>query len=67
MEVDYYSKYLKYKSKYLELLAQIGGRKKCQKDIRTCVGDCSKCKCISFGPKCCKHSRNLHYINKKDD
>ncbi len=27
MEVDYYSKYLKYKSKYLELKAQLGSGK----------------------------------------
>ncbi len=38
MEVDYYSKYLKYKSKYLELQAQIGGD----------YGQCTQCNCKKF-------------------
>ncbi len=38
MEVDYYSKYLKYKSKYLELKAQLGSG----------VGKCKTCSCRSF-------------------
>jgi hypothetical protein len=38
MEVDYYQKYLKYKNKYLELKAQMGGEDKCNKIGRyTCA------------------------------
>ncbi len=55
MEVDYYSKYLKYKSKYLELKEQIGG------------GSCTLCNCSSFkgkGLECnrnsCQHGRRFH-------
>ncbi len=44
MEVDYYSKYLKYKSKYLELKAQLGGADgKCVGYIKT-----KKCDCKSY-------------------
>ncbi len=55
MEVDYYSKYLKYKTKYLELKKQMGG---------VCVGSFGEiglgcgnkctiynCKCTEFDPK----------------
>ncbi len=40
MEVDYYSKYMKYKSKYLELKKQIGGVQKCyfkNDDNKECI------------------------------
>ena len=59
MEVDYYSKYLKYKAKYLELKAQLGGDQKCE------VPDC---KCSNFEKtdneqrKCYK--RNCYFICK---
>ncbi len=64
MAIDYYSKYLKYKSKYLELKAQLGsGYGNCE------VEDC-KCKKYygpkqtreNFTPKCitCTHHYSLH-------
>ncbi len=57
MAIDYYSKYLKYKSKYLELKAQMGRGKEF----------CFSCSCNKFvgntdmGP-CgnCKHDFSLH-------
>ncbi len=54
MEVDYYSKYLKYKSKYLELKAQLGsgscagGDKKYTCTTNTCGYPCNKCGCTKF-------------------
>lgn len=64
MEVDYYSKYLKYKSKYLELKKQMGRSKcsgwvtkseckYCDKDFRKCESPCKEnnfeqCKCTKF-------------------
>jgi hypothetical protein len=61
MEVDYYSKYLKYKSKYLELKKQMGGGKctglSFNKDNIECINhykltdltSCNiACKCTEF-------------------
>jgi hypothetical protein len=43
MAVDYYSKYLKYKSKYLELKKQLGSARR---------GKCGYCRyCSEFEPK----------------
>ena len=68
MEVDYYSKYLKYKSKYLELKAQIGLGKDCAG--KSC---CTKKGCLcpwykgtgQKGAKCsyCDHLRTDHRGN----
>ncbi len=64
MEVDYYSKYIKYKAKYIELKNQMGGTKKC----------CLLCNCIEYkvkdeglyDQKCtCGHIIYNHY-GKKD-
>ncbi len=56
MEVDYYSKYLKYKSKYLELKAKLGGNpnNNCTtrivydklKKIELCPGYVKTCWCL---------------------
>ncbi len=58
MEVNYYSKYLKYKAKYLELKAQLGGAEfSCKKNetFSNCVNiQCKlpcrvrECKCSSY-------------------
>ena len=44
MEVDYYSKYLKYKAKYLELKNQMGGNG--NKDTQKSC--CNICNCIKY-------------------
>jgi hypothetical protein len=75
MEVDYYSKYLKYKSKYLELKKQMGGKPercisgikeyKCN-DVNSCRGTGIWNDCIGFirKTKCdtkgCDHEQTKH-------
>ncbi len=59
MEVDYYSKYLKYKSKYLELKAQLGGD--CKEDVIQCTNldFCSQNKTYVVGsPRCTQFQKN---------
>ncbi len=56
MEVDYYSKYLKYKAKYIELKNQMGG------DNLIC---CNLCNCIEYDKLVtdickCTHGRYTH-------
>ena len=80
MEVDYYSKYLKYKSKYLELKAQLGGD--CEEGWYPC-SEIDICKqvptyvirssreynCEQFKEitacKNCTHEGQKHKLNKK--
>ena len=56
MEVDYYSKYLKYKSKYTELKKQSGGGKCNSKmfnngrEIIKADGTTQMCDCLAFYP-----------------
>ncbi len=69
MAVDYYKKYLKYKSKYLELKNQIGtGLYKCMHkdcDCKTYKGkDEGPCSGL-FGLKGCGHPFNMHSRFKK--
>jgi len=45
MEVDYYSKYLKYKSKYIELKKKLGGGLGSCQSIKK---DGSDCDCIKY-------------------
>ncbi len=78
MEVDYYSKYLKYKSKYLELKAQLGG--KCDdfnwfrcNDLDICQAEKSSaisgdCNYFKKKTKCdtegCDHEKINHNVKK---
>ena len=66
MEVDYYSKYLKYKAKYLELKKQMGGEDK----PSSC---CIICNCIEYNKTeinyefylcSCGHPSHDHIFNK---
>ncbi len=76
MEVDYYSKYLKYKAKYLELKAQLGagGSIGCHNEITICKHNgcgiaCKKkgCICLSYEQSrttkncICKHPMQDHW------
>jgi hypothetical protein len=77
MEVDYYSKYLKYKSKYLQLKEQLkGGENGYVKCYTTCNNEsenlfCNKSGISQFKSNCCNscnHYDNNHIekvINKK--
>ncbi len=78
MEVDYYSKYLKYKSKYLELKAQLGGEGECDTlkkilcdDIFSCKGGSISGECFQFISKStcdtpgCNHHESEHKYTKQ--
>ncbi len=67
MEVDYYSKYLKYKEKYLKLKAQLGG---VDDGYIKCFGDVAYChekniECLHpCGRKECGCKGFIHDTNK---
>jgi hypothetical protein len=67
MEVDYYSKYLKYKSKYLELKAQIGGDDyyKCYVNCKESPVYCNANRESNFFSYFCSTCRHFHPRNKE--
>jgi hypothetical protein len=71
MEVDYYSKYLKYKAKYLELKNQMGGTDN-EYGTTAC---CKSCNCINYKFETqngsyfmcsCSHLKTSHSFLKTD-
>jgi hypothetical protein len=66
--MDYYKKYLKYKTKYQELKKKIGG-KQGEQTPNKCVHDCDKnhyCEKSWFGKNTCIPKRQFEQLCEKD-
>jgi hypothetical protein len=61
MEVNYYSKYLKYKTKYLQLKAQLGG----DDNLKDIITDITEKKCNKKKEKDCKEETGCYYKSDK--